>query len=622
MSLRGLQSVVGIALAGVLLGAVVLLANATLQGYRLDLTADGLYSISDETQQILDGIEEPITLTFYFSYDEAEGVPYVREYARRVHELLESYAARSGGNIRVRQVDPRPLSEARDRVEDLELDAIPAGDGKEIYLGLIGTNQFDDVELIEFFEPEREQFLEYDLSRLIWALKNPDPPRVGLLSRLPMTEGVDPGTGRQYPNWAVMDRVEELAEIETLSGAEDIDHELDMLLIAHPHTYDDATQYAIDQYLLAGGRILMLADPIAESQSGEREQNGGTEMHVSSSDPGVLLAGWGIELDLEQALADPRSGMVVSGPDGGRDVHPGLMRIERDALADDDPITTLLDQVIVGSPGSIGVADDGPEMKALMQTSSTAAPVAVNRFVGYDSPWEITRGYRPDGNRHVVGARFSGTFASAYADGPPDDVGEQGGTHRADGSGELVLLADTDLLRDELWIQNRPGERGGSVRTAFAGNGDLIANAVENLSGGELLGGIRARGTSARPFTRVRELEREAAERYRDTQRELESELEEIEQTVRSLRAGDSDDASGTILSTEQRRDLEQARERRNEIRRELRRVEEQLDAEIDALGTRLKLLNIVAMPLVIALGALLVFGSRRRRQRTQRAAA
>lgn len=621
MSLRGLQSVVGIALAGVLFGAVVLLANATLQGYRLDLTADGLYSISDETQEILDGIDEPITLTFYFSYEEAEGVPYVREYARRVHELLQSYAARSGGNITVRQVDPQPLSEARDRAEDLELEAMPAGDGKEIYLGLVGTNQFDDVEVIDFFEPEREQFLEYDLSRLVWSLKNPDPPRVGLLSRLPMTEGVDPGTGRQYPNWAVMDRIEDFAEVETLADAEDIDDDLDMLLIAHPHTYDDATLYAIDQYLLAGGRILMLADPVADSQSGEREQDGDTEMHVSSSDPGDLLAGWGIELDLEHALADPRSGMVVSGPEGGRDVHPGLMRIEGGALADDDPITTLLDQVVVGSPGSIGVADDGPEMKTLLETSSTAAPVAVSHFVGYDSPWEITRGYRPDGDRHVVGARFSGTFSSAYADGPPADG--MSGEHREDGSGELVLIADSDFLRDELWIQNRRGEGGGSVRTAFAGNGDLVANAVENLSGGELLGGIRAQGTSARPFTRVRELEREAAERYRDTQRELESELEDIEETVRSLRAGEVDEgAAGTILSAEQRSELEQARERRNEIRRELRRVEEQLDAEIDALGTRLKLLNIVAMPLLIAVAALVTFGSRRRRQRTQRTGA
>lgn len=620
MSLRGLQSIAGIALAGVLFVAIVLLSNSVLQGYRIDLTADRLYSISDETQQILDDIEEPITLTFYFSYQEAEGVPYVREYARRVHELLESYAARSGGSIRVRQVDPRPLTEARDRVEDMGLEAIPAGDGKEIYLGLVGTNQFDDVERIEFFEPEREQFLEYDLSRVVWSLKNPDPPRIGLLSRLPIIAGVDPGTGRQYPNWAVMDRIEELAEVERITAAEEIGDDLDMLMVAHPHRYDDATLYAIDQYLLAGGRILMLVDPVSDSQSGVREQDGDTELHVSSSDPGNLLTGWGIELDLERALADPRSGMVVSGADGGRDVHPGLMRIERDGLSDDDPITALIEQVVVGSPGSIGVRDDGPDMKTLMQSASSAAPVAVHHFVGFDSPWEITRGYRPDGNRHVIGARFSGTFGSAYTNGPPEDAvatdsAEAAPDHREEGGGELVLIADSDLLRDDLWIQARRGN-GRSVRSAFAGNGDLIANAVENLSGGARLGSIRARGTSARPFIRVRELEREAAERYRDTQRELESELEEIEATVRSLRAGAGDEAAGTILSSEQRRELDQARERRSEIRRELRRVEERLDAEIDALGNRLKFLNIVAVPLLVAVGALAVFGLRRRRQR------
>ncbi len=617
MSSRGLQSLLGIGLAGVLFVAIVLLSNTLLQGFRIDLTSDRLYSISDETQQVLAGIDEPITLTFYFSHDESEGVPYVREYARRVSELLESYEARSNGRIRVRQVDPRPLSEARERAEQHELQPVPAGDGKEIFLGLSGTNQVGDSEVIEFFEPERERFLEYDLTRLIWSLKNPDPPRIGLLSGLEMTESMDPTTGERHPQWAVLDRIEDIAEIEPLRHPQDeIDEDLDALLVAHPEGYDDRTFYAIDQYLMRGGRVLMFADPVVDAQSGMREEEGQLVERISSSDPGPLLSGWGIELDLGQALADPRSGMVVQTQEGGRDVHPGLMRIQRDGMERDDPITAMIEQVVVASPGSIGVTDDGPQMQPLLRSAESAGRVAREYFVGFESPWEITRGLQPDGERHVIGARFGGAIRSAYPEGTPEEAEVDPAAHRDSGDGgELVLFADADLLTDQTWIRAQRG-RSGPVRTPFAGNGDMIANAVEQLVGGELLGGIRARGTSARPFTRVQALEREAVERHRETQRELQTELQETEERVESLRAGGEDAVGGAILSDEQRAQLEEARERRGELRAELRRVEQRLDAEIDALGARLKFLNIVAVPLLVAVGASGVFLVRRRRQR------
>lgn len=623
MSLRGLQSILGIGLAGVLFVAVILLSNTWLQGYRLDLTTDRLYSISDETRSILDGIEEPITLTLYFSHEAAEGVPYVREYARRVRELLEAYAAHSDGRIRLRQADPRPLTDARERVEELGLEAVPAGDGKEIYLGLAGTNQLDGLEVIEFFEPERERFLEYDLSRLVWSLRNPDRPQVGLLTRLPMGERVDPATGRRQPRWAVLDRVEDIADIRDLDHPQhDIDDDIDVLLVSHPRRYGDATLYAIDQFLMRGGHVLMFVDPVADSDSGQRERDGSIETRISSSDPGPLLAGWGIDVDLDHALADPRSGMVVSsGSEGSRDIHPGLMRIERDGLVDDDPVTAMIEQLVVASAGSIRPGSDGPTLRPLLRSSETAAPVAVRHFVGFDSPWEITRGYRPDGERHILGGRFSGRIASAYPDGRPEESRADPDAHRSGvEDGHLVLFADTDLLTDRLWIRSQPVD-GRMVRAPFAGNGDLVANAVENLAGGEALLGLRARGTSARPFTRMRELERAAAERHRETQNELRTELEETERLVQSLQAGAPEGAGDAILSEDQRAELAEARQRRAELRGEVRRVQERLDAEINALEARLKLLNIVAVPLLITAGAVAMFRFRRRRQRRHRQA-
>jgi len=617
---RRLQSIAGIVLATLLFVAVVLLSDRVLHGQRLDLTENSLYSITDATQRVLDDLDEPVTLTLYFSYEAAEGVPYVREYARRVRELLQSYAARSDGRIRLERVDPKPLTGARERADELGLEPVPAGDGKQIYLGLVGTNAYDDVEVIEFFEPERERFLEYDISRLVWSLDHPDPPRVGILTSLPMFERIDPGSGRQFPNWSVIDRLEAIVDLVELDAPLDtIDQDLDALMVVHPRRRDAGTRYAIDQYLMRGGRVLMFVDPVAGSDSGRRPTgDGGIETRISRSRPGPLLAGWGIDVDLDRALADPRSGMVVSaGEESQRDIHPGLMRVEADGLVDNDPITALIDQVIVASPGSIGVVEDGPQLVPLMRSAESAAPVPAAQFVGFETPWEIVRGFRPDERRHILAGRIRGRIPSAYPGGPPADAEVDADAHREiTEDGRMVLFADTDLLTDRLWVRRQPTRGGGMSRAPFAGNGDLVANAAENLVGSDALLALRARGTSARPFTRVRELEREAMARYRDERRELRDQLEQVEARIESLRAGDGEEDGAAILSDEQRVELARARERRTELRAELRTVEQRLDAEIDALGRRLKVLNIAVVPLFIAAAAVGVFTVRRRRRR------
>lgn len=617
MTRSRLQALLGVGLGAVLFVAVVLLAERFLGGYRLDLTADDLYSISEETQAVLDDIDEPITLTLYFSYDEAQGVPYVREYARRVEELLESYAARSDGRIEVRRVDPQPLTEAGERAEELGLEPVPAGQGKEIYLGLAGTNQVDDLEVIEFFEPEREAFLEYDLTNLVHRLDRGEPPKVGLITRLPMMGGVSASSGQERPNWAVIDRIEEVAEVEEIRApVEHVDpDEYDLLMVAHPLRLNTPTYYAIDQYLMHGGRVLMFADPVAAAVSGMREGDDGPEKRISSSDVGPLLDGWGIDLDLDRALADPRSGMVVSGDQGDRDIHPGLMRIDDDGVTGGDPINALIEQVTVGSAGALSVAEDGPDMEPLLRTAGSASLVPVEQFVGFDRPWEILRGYQPDGTSHVVGARFGGTISSAFGADAPSELEAGAERHRGETEeGQLVLFADTDLLTDSLWT--RPARGGDGARESLADNGQMVANAVENLVGGQSLAALRGQGTSARPFTRVEDLERAATRRHQEEQNELREALDEVEEEIEELRAGGDGDA---VLTPDQREALDDARERRRELRRDLRRLQQRLDAEVEALGTRLKLLNIVAVPLVIALAAGVVFGLRRRRQRRHR---
>jgi ABC-type uncharacterized transport system involved in gliding motility auxiliary subunit len=615
-----LRALTGIALAGALLVAVVLLADRLLVGYRVDLTEDNLYTLSPETRAILADIDEPITLTLYFSRDAAEGVPLVRQYAQRVRELLEEYAALADGRLKLRTRDPEPLTPARERAREHGLKPVPAGNGDQarLFLGLVATNSTDGVETIEFFEPERERFLEHDLSRAIWSLAHPDKPVVGLMSPLAMTQGVNLSTGQARPPWAVVDRLEEVAEVRALdTPTARIDPAVDVLMLVHPQDYATETLYAIDQYLTHGGRAVVFTDPVVSTRRRGGPGGAGAETG-GASELGPLLSAWGVDVALDRALADPDNGLVVSTGEQQRGVHPGLIGITRAGLAKRDVVTAAVERLVVGSPGVIADVDGGLDVAPLVQAAPSAGALPRERFVGLEQPGRLARGLRPAGHPVTMGARLSGDLRSAWPDGPPAGAQAPPEGHRAAAAepAHLVLFADSDLLADRLWVQQRrQGQQ--SVRKAWAGNGDLVANAVQNLAGSDRLIRIRGAGTSARPFTRVRALEREAANRFRDQERELRQQLQQTEQRLEQLRSGQGEAEAGVILSAKQREELASQRERRSRLRRELREVRQRLDARKAALGDRLKLLNIVAAPAGVALAAFTVFGLRRRRRRT-----
>lgn len=616
ISSRRLQAAAGIVLAAILFVAVVLIADRALVGARVDLTEDDLYTLSSATRQIVEEVEEPIELTLYFSHDAAEGVPFVRQYAQRVRELLEEYEAMADGRIEVRSVDPQPLTRARDRALEYGLEPVPAGQGsgERLFLGLVATNRTDGVEVIEFFEPERERFLEYDISRLVWSLANPDKPVVGIVSRLDITEGYNPSKREPIPAWAVVDRIKEVAEVREIdTPTERIPPEVDVLMLVHPRAYRPRTLYAIDQFFTHGGRGAVFLDPVA----GTARRGGRGDKKVSSSDPGPLLEAWGVDVTLDHAVADPQNGLVVTAGEGRQTVHPALIGITRRGLAKDDVVTANIERLVFGSPGVITDAEGGLRVKPLVQVAPSGGVLPVERFVGLEDPAELARGLQPAGRPLTVAARLEGDLRSAWPEGPPKGVEAPAAGHRAAAAepAHLVLFADSDMLADRLWVNERRQD-GKTVRHAWAGNGDLVANAIENLLGSDALIGIRGEGTSARPFTRVRELERQAANQYRDKERELRQALEQTERRLGELRSGGGGDADGVILTAEQRRELEAQREKRNRLRRELREVRQRLDARIETLGDRLRLLNIVAVPGLVALAALLVFALRRRRRR------
>ncbi|HET9032325.1 MAG TPA: Gldg family protein [Dokdonella sp.] len=589
----------------ILFVALMLVVNVLFRGARVDLTENNLYTLSDGTEQILSKIDEPINLYFFYSDKGTQNLPQLRTYATRVREMLEEMAARSNGEIHLEVIDPLPFSEDEDRATTYGLQAVPVNTGGDkIFLGLAGTNSTSGQAVIPFFQPDKEAFLEYDVAKLIHDLATPKKPVVAMVSSLPMGVGFDPQTRQMRDPWAIQQQLSQSFDVRELNagGIKSIDSDVSVLVLVHPKDLSDEAQYAIDQFVLRGGHLLVFVDPDAElDTSGADPQDPQAAMFADhSSDLPKLFKAWGIEYDPKTIVLDRARAVTVSLGQGRAPApHPGIIGLTAADLNHDDVVTANLDTVNVSSAGYFDLAKDATtKLVPLMQSSGDAMTTPASRLKMLPDPSALLNDFKPTGDRYVIAGRVEGKFKTAFPD--RKDAG-----HLAESKedGQIVLVADTDILGDRLWVQvqNFLGQK---LMNAFANNGDFVLNTIDNLTGSSALISIRGRATSQRPFTTVEALKRSADDRFRAKEQELQSELKETEQKLAQLQSAKSTDQA-MILSPEQKSELDNFVKRKAEIRKELRDVRRSLDAEIESLGARLKFLNIVLVPLLVTLIAI-----------------
>jgi len=604
------------------IGAVA--SNAWLRGVRVDLTANNLYTLSDGTKAVLGGINEPINLYFFFSNEATANLPSLRTYATRVREMLEEFAARAPeGKLVLNIVDPQPFSEDEDRAEQLGLQPANVGQGGEaVYFGLAGTNSVGTSDRIGIFDPRKESFLEYDIARLVYNLANTDKTVVGLLSTAPIGGGFDPVSQQPAQPWVVVEQAKQVLEIRNLQpNLLSIDKDIDVLWIVHPTMLDDSTLYAIDQFVMRGGRALIFVDPNAEILQGPDQSGLGIGGSASTSTLGKLFDAWGVKFDTTKVVTDNRYGLSI----GGRFQpmrHIGLIGLDKEAMSQDDPITSGLGSVNFGVAGHFELADGATaKLTPLISSSAESELMPAERFQFLPDPEELLKGFTPSGKNYVIAARLSGPLKSAFPDGAPAAEGREAPVDAAlatahlasTENANLVLVGDVDVMSDRLWVQaqNFLGQR---LYQSFANNGDFVINALDNLSGSAALIGLRSRATYTRPFTTVDELRRKADLEFRATEDRLEAELTQTEQRLGELQSSRSD-GNSLLMSPEQQAEIQRFLDEQVRIRQELRSVRRNLDADIDRLGTTLKVVNIVLMPILLTLAALGVVLMRRRKK-------
>ena len=601
--------------AGLLLIALAFLAFNIVSGLaftnaRLDLTEQKLYTLSDGTRTILGELESPIELQFFYSDAAVRELVVLRNYARRVEELLRAYERAADGKLKLQVIDPQPFSEEEDRAAELGLQAVPLDrGGDKVYFGLAGTNAEGNTQAIPFFPLDQEEFLEYEISRLLQSLSVPQLPVVGVLSGLQINGGFDLPSQQMTPPWMVLEQIRQLFHIESLKSDIDlIPAHVSTLLLVHPKQLPEQTLYAIDQFVLRGGKLLAFIDPFSEADPGSMMGPGGfAEERASELEP--LLQAWGLRMPADQVVADAAYAMSVGvGPERRSVRHPGWLSLPRQALDGEDVTTAALESLTLASTGYLEPLEGATtRFTPLLRSSGYAMPVEAGRLAMLQNPEELLRGLQPTGEQYTLAARIQGPAKTAYPEGIE---GQQEGLKESAGI-NVIVVADTDLLSDRMWVQVQDffGQR---LPQPWADNGSFVINALDNLSGSDALISVRSRGRSARPFVVVEELQRQAENRFREKEEVLQARLAETEEQLAELQS--SDPEQSLELTAEQQAALQGYMQEKLRIRKELREVRYQLNADIDALGRTLKFLNIALVPLLLTLAVLGLWAWRRRR--------
>ncbi|MBF8288107.1 MAG: hypothetical protein HW381_1215, partial [Candidatus Rokubacteria bacterium] len=544
---------IGIALAVLLFVSINVLAQNVLRFARVDLTQDRLYTLSAGTRAVLKGIEEPIVFRFYFSRILVEHTPIYANYGARVKELLEQYAGLSGGRIKLQVFDPANYSPEEDQAVAYGLQGLRLNRaGDRAYLGLVASNTTDDEEVIPFFDPDREPHLEYELTRMVFNLAHPKKKVVGVLTELQMQ-----GDMRRSGPWALLQQMRQFFDVRFLDREfEAVDPEVNVLMVVHPEGLSDKTQYAIDQYVLGGGRALVFVDP--HSEIGMRSPMG-DGMGNQPSQIKLLFDAWGIDFSPDTFVGDLGNAMRVGASSEGRIVPvdylawiaPGAEHVNRD-----DVITSQVQRLAFGSAGALAAKEGAStSFTPLVSSSTRSMRISTNQVAFRHDPVRLLQRFQAENRAFTLAARVQGPVKTAFPDGPPPEKKAKPGAeaaepkaeaslenktprpaHRAESAApvNLVVVADTDMLTDRMWIDAREmlGQR---VSVPTASNADFVINALDNLMGSGDLIGLRSRGLSIRPFHRLDAIQREAELRYRKTEQGLQEKLKEVEEKLANM---------------------------------------------------------------------------------------
>ena len=655
------------AVFAIALAAVGLFQTMGAHG-RVDLTEHELYTLSEGTHELVQNLDRGVTLKLFFSQEGTKDIVRLRQYEKRVAELLTEIESSNPDKIHFEEINPEPFSEEEDEAAAYGLTAAPIAPGQSVYFGIAAIptpvdgeeepmlTEDQDAEIIPFLQPDREPFLEYDMAQLIHKVGNPEKPVIGLLTGLEVDGGLDIMQRQQKQPWLAVREMKDLYDVQDIAPtAETLPDNLDVLVMIQPQTPSDALLYAIDQFALKGGRIIAFIDPLANTDQ-PNPMMGSTEK-INGADWNRLFHAWGVELNPGEVVGDMNLALLVNQGQNQSPVRHIAIQNYTEANIAETPFTRQISQLNLATSGewlkwspqmdAAEVSQEGSgdtaevdvdeavetlsgdnlkayeklntQIEPLLMTSNNSGLIDAEVFQPGSSIEAITNDFKSDGTMRNVGVVMSGTAVSAFPEGfmqveQPDvlenDEVEPKPEHLSSGEINAILIADTDMLTDYLWVQIMGQFRGQSIAQPFADNGDFFLNTIEYMSGDQSLMSIRSRGTYSRPFTLVDEIRLAAEQKYREQEEQLNFQLAETEKKLAELQPADDNTVE---LTPDQQQALLDFQQERLSIRKSLRNVNLQLNQDIRTLGLKIKAVNIFLVPLLLFIFAVLFFSMRQK---------
>lgn len=609
----------------VIVAAILIFANALLKpaNLRWDRTEGKLYTLSGGTQNILANLDKSVSVRFYFSRDTAEMPVFLKTYAARVEDMLGEFKRAGGRRIELRKLNPQPDSDEADSavldgITGQSLDAMGMGD--PIYFG-IAVSAGGKTAALPFLNPNDEARLEYNLARAVVEVSRDRKARLGVLSSMQVMGENDPkmqmmrmmgqAQGEPKPAWALIDELKRDFDVEEVpADAASIDPAIDTLLVVQAEKLSDATLFALDQFLLRGGRMMVFADPMCITGM---QQNRSPYQQEPESDFALekLLAAWGVRFDADRVIADRRLGTRIRTY-SGVETMPTVLSLTKDEISGTDPAMASLHSIQMYIAGSFsGTPADGLKKEILLGSSKEAGQVA--KFAAQQSGEALLRDLKPDHRVHELAVKLSGMFPTAFPEGKPGAAAEDTTSLKSSAQpGVVILVGDVDMIHDSFSVRtgNFMGRR---ISQPINDNLNFVQNMVEQLSGDGNLFEIRTRATASRPFTVVRDMEAEASREFQGKIQQFEAELQQVQAQISELQ-GKRSGEDRELLSAEQREVLKGYRLKEVEARKDLKIVRRQLRARIDKLENTLIFVNMALMPILVIVAGITVAVIKRKR--------
>lgn len=586
----------------VLVLLIVILVNVIFSriNFRWDTTKEKLYSLTDASKTIISEINEPITIKYFYSKNIVNIPLPIKNFAPRLKDFLEEYETSSKGKISLEIYNPEMDSEEEEWAQQYGIKGINFPTGDTLYFGMV-IIAADREETFEFLDPAREEHLEYDITQAITKTQVSQKPKIGILTGLeifghppPIMQGDPP----EMPPWYFVQELRKHYDLIELSmAAKDFgEDDLDLLLLVYPKNLNENLQYAVDQYVLGGGRIIAFLDSYALTDKGPDY----TKFYTMDK----LLNTWGVKIDSQEALLD--FGYATQFMDRNNQLieEPSWLSLDKSALNRDNFITAQLESMVTVLPGVIQrIPEVEIHYEPLIQSSEKSQ--LIDRFKARGSLRDKRRNFEPSGIRYDLGVVIKGIFQTAFPDGPPESLIEDNkivNRHLIKGIKEsnILVLADVDMIHDNNYVDHSTF-MGHGISQVYNDNLSFLLNACELLTGREELINIRSRGTFEKPFTRVLDLEKKAQAQWMEQEQQLVEKYEETNEKLKALEQ-QKDDSQKFIVSEAQEAEIQKFREEKQRINKELKVVRRNLRSEIEKLGLFIKFINIFFVPILVSL--------------------